>query len=96
MRTIPLVLAVLFALPACGQQSGSPDLWASSAISKAKQRGELIVVLEAEFPPFETIDKSGELVGFDVDFARLLAKEMEIGVRFLNVKWKGITDTLPI
>ena len=91
---LSLLVFASFLLPGCGQPSGSLQLWKSSTISHAKERGKLIVALEAEFEPFEYIDKNGELVGFDVDLARILGDEMDISVEFTNISFEGIIDTL--
>lgn len=40
------------------------------------QRGKLIVGVSSEAPPFGFIDEKGELSGFDIDVARLIAKSM--------------------
>jgi len=91
---ISLCLSALVFLAACGGPSQSASLWKNSTISQAKERGKLIVALEAEFEPFEYIDKTGTLVGFDVDLARILAAEMDIAVEFMNVDFDGIIDSL--
>ncbi len=92
LRASSLVLALL--LTSCGQSNlGSTDLWKTSTINKAKERGRLRVAMEPEFPPFESV-KNGELVGFDVDLARILAQEAEIEVEFVQVSWDGIIGTL--
>ena len=92
--SICLALLACLSLPACGEPSGSFGLWKGSTINQAKERGKLIVALEAEFEPFEYIDESGTLVGFDVDLARILASEMEIEVEFMNVAWDSIIPSL--
>ena len=91
-----LLLASSLALgvSACGGPSQSTTLWKSSTIRQAKERGRLIVALEPEFKPFEYVDESGTLVGFDVDLARILAAEMKIDVEFVRVKWESIMATL--
>lgn len=38
---------------------------------------ELIIGTNANFPPFESIDDKGSLVGFDIDFGRSLAKYLD-------------------
>lgn len=40
------------------------------------KRGKMIVGVSSEAPPFGFIDESGELVGFDIDIARLIAKSL--------------------
>jgi arginine transport system substrate-binding protein len=37
---------------------------------------ELIVGLESGYPPFEFVDTHGEVIGFDVDIARLIASKL--------------------
>lgn len=91
LRLVPTLLLVLL-LSACGNP-GTTDLWGSSTINKAKERGRLRIAMEPKFPPFESI-KGGELVGFDVDLGRILAAEAEIEVEFLQVDFDGIIGML--
>lgn len=76
------LLGPLATLAACGR--GAPahgNLWETSAIHQASRRGELVVLMEAQFKPF-TFKEDGVLKGFDVDLGRLLADEMGVKVRF--------------
>lgn len=43
---------------------------AEDLLDQVKQRGTLRVGLEGTFPPFNSKNPQGELVGFDVDIAR--------------------------
>lgn len=45
-----------------------------SRLDEILARGKLIVGVTSEAPPFGFIDEKGELVGFDIDIAKLLAK----------------------
>lgn len=45
-----------------------------SKLDQVIQRGKVIVGVTSEAPPFGFVDEKGELVGFDIDIARLLAK----------------------
>lgn len=91
-----LLWACLLALLAgCGQRGGDkPDLWEHAAIRKAQERGRLRVALEPEFPPFEYVDERGELAGFDVDLARMIAGELGVPVEFQQVNFNSIILTL--
>jgi ABC-type amino acid transport substrate-binding protein len=52
-------------------------------IARIVNRGELVVsMLAADNPPFFSVNKSGDLVGTDVDLAKLIAKELGVPVRF--------------
>lgn len=51
-------------------------------IARIVNRGELVIaMLAADNPPFFSV-KQGELVGTDVDLARLIGKELGVPVRF--------------
>ena len=57
----------------------TPDL-----LDSVKARGTLRVALEGTYPPFNFKDKkTGELAGFDVEFARALADKLGVKVEFV-------------
>jgi polar amino acid transport system substrate-binding protein len=70
------------------------DLWENAVIRQAKERGKLVVAMEPTFRPFEWKDDQDALVGFDVDLARLIGKELGVEVEFLSVVWDSIIPTL--
>lgn len=47
---------------------------ANSRLDQILARGKLIVGVSSEAPPFGFVDDKGELVGFDIDIARLVAE----------------------
>lgn len=84
LRLLALCLSAALLLPACGHRDpdgGARDLWASSTIRQAKDRGKLVVLMEAQFKPF-TYKEAGELKGFDVDLGREIAAELKVDVEF--------------
>jgi polar amino acid transport system substrate-binding protein len=86
------LLALL--LGACGRPPEATNLWEASVIRKAKERGRLVVALEPEFQPFEYLDERGEIVGFDVDLARELGRDLGVPVEFRKVAWETISAEL--
>ncbi len=65
------ILAILFAaLPASAPAVQAED----SLLDTVLERGKVIVGVSSEAPPFGFIDEDGELVGFDIDIAKLIAK----------------------
>lgn len=46
----------------------------ASRLDEILSRGKLIVGVSSESPPFGFVDEKGELVGFDIDIAKLIAK----------------------
>lgn len=62
---------------ASAQQSGAPAAASGkSKLDEIRARGKIIVGVTSEAPPFGFIDDKGELVGFDIDIAKLFAKEI--------------------
>jgi polar amino acid transport system substrate-binding protein len=64
-----------------------------SAIEQALKRGGLRVGMST-FVPWAMTDKSGKLVGFEIDVATRLAKDLDLKVEFVPTKWAGIIPAL--
>jgi polar amino acid transport system substrate-binding protein len=48
------------------------------------------VGLNAEYPPFESVDASGNIVGFDPDIIAAIAEEAGFEFELVNTRWDGI------
>jgi polar amino acid transport system substrate-binding protein len=103
-RILPVVL-LLTACGAEGPQQGTSPLPSSCessgvaapagpTVEGVKKRGALVVALEAEFKPFEYLNEKGEIAGFDVDLARILARELGVKLEIRNVAWESIIPEL--
>lgn len=75
-------------------QAADQALWEKSTLNQIVKRGELRVGIEAGYLPFEMRDKRGEIIGFDVDLAKLMARYMGVKVTFVNTQWDGIIPAL--
>lgn len=53
----------------------------------------LLVGVDDTYPPMEYVE-NGELVGFDIDFAKALAEEMGVDIKFVSTGWDGIFANL--
>ena len=85
-----LTYVLLWAGTACANPASSD----SPTLQQIKQRGELRVGLETGYMPFEMRDKSGEIIGFDVDLAKLLARKLGVKLTLVNISWDGIIPAL--
>jgi len=68
-------------------------LTAESTIEQALKRGTLRVGMST-FVPWAMKDKTGNLVGFEIDVASRLAKDLGLKVEFVPTQWAGIIPAL--
>lgn len=65
-----------------------------SAVNAIKQKGKLVVGTATGYYPFEMTDKNGQLVGFDIEVAKALGKELGVEVEFQNYAFSGLIPAL--
>ena len=81
---------ILSTLLLCGLANAAP----TSTLDAVLERGVLRVGFDAGYQPFEMTNKQGQYIGFDVDLAKMVAKEMGVKVEFVNTAWDGIIPAL--
>lgn len=54
----------------------------------------LNVGTDATYEPFESVDESGNYVGFDMELIKLIADEMKMELKLQNIGWDGIIPGL--
>jgi hypothetical protein len=65
--------------------------WGADLLDTAKARGTLRIAMEGTYPPFNFKDqKTGQLAGYDVDVARLLAAKLGLKPEFVSTEWAAI------
>ncbi|GGX83131.1 transporter substrate-binding domain-containing protein [Vogesella alkaliphila] len=55
---------------------------------------KLVIATDATYPPFEYVDASGKVAGFEVDFAYALCKAMATPCEVINQPWDGLIPGL--
>ncbi|HEB49933.1 MAG TPA: transporter substrate-binding domain-containing protein [Desulfobulbus sp.] len=68
-------------------------LAAESTIEQIARRGVIRVGMDI-FVPWAMKNRKGELIGFEIDVARQLAKDMGVEVEFVPTRWSGIIPAL--
>lgn len=70
------------------------EIFQASTLDRIIKRNKLIVGMEVEFFPFEYADEKGNPIGFDVDIARLAAKELGVEIEIKDIEWTGLIPSL--
>jgi polar amino acid transport system substrate-binding protein len=93
-----LIFIFILSFSSCEQEDkakeAAPQPAAEDAINTILKRGKLLVGLEAGYMPFEMRSKEGEVIGFDVDMTKAMAKAMGVEIEFVNTNWDGIIPAL--
>lgn len=89
-----ICLMLAFSIPTTFAASNvQKELAQTSTIEKVLRRGKLKVGMST-FVPWAMQSKTGEWVGFEIDVARRLAKDMGVEVEFIPTKWDGLIPSL--
>ncbi len=89
MKQVKLLIACLLALCVI-----LPGVAAADTLDDILKRGTLRVGMEPGYMPFEMTNKKGEIVGFDVDMAKRMAKAMGVKLELVSTAWDGIIPAL--
>lgn len=60
------------------------------ALARIQAKGEITVALEGTWSPWGYHDQSGELVGYDVEVARLIGEKLGVKVTFVEGEFNGL------
>lgn len=98
-----LIIALVLIVAACGAQPELPESssnekngneMSGDTLTQIKEKGVLTIGLDDTFPPMEYRNDKNELVGFDIDFAEAIGKELGVKVNFVPSAWDGILPGL--
>ncbi len=85
---LALFLAALLLTAGCG------GLHDGKGLKRIQEAGVLRVAMDPSFPPFESINGEGEIVGLDVDMAKALGERLGVKVEFVTTTYDGLYDAL--
>ena len=88
-------MVLLLLLGGCAQMnSNTSRISASPVIDRIVQRGELVVGMAGNMPPLNMTTKEGELIGYEVDLARAMAKAMGVRAKFEVIPFAELLPAL--
>jgi polar amino acid transport system substrate-binding protein len=106
MMALLLVITTVVFAAGCAEQAEGTAEGATEESAPAEEgasiegdasSGEMptyIVGTEAQFPPFEIVDSSGNVVGFDVDLLNAIAEDQGFKVEYLDQDFAGLIPAL--
>jgi polar amino acid transport system substrate-binding protein len=62
--------------------------------AQAKDWKTVRIGMDATYAPFESVNEKGEIIGFEVDYAKALCAKMQLTCTFQNQDWDGIIPSL--
>ena len=87
------ILAVFFLFVGVIQSASALESVSHSSFNKIRERGVLRVGI-SPFTPWAFKDKDGKLVGFEIDVAKKLAKDMGVTPKFISYDWEKLIPAL--
>ncbi len=89
MKQVKFLIAGLLALALV-----LPSIATADTLDEIQDRGILRVGMEPGYMPFEMTNQRGDIIGFDVDMAKGMAKAMGVKLELVSTAWDGIIPAL--
>jgi ABC-type amino acid transport substrate-binding protein len=101
------ILALGVAMTGCSTQASVPAAPAATEAVTApategqlaliKEKGKIVLGTSADYPPYEfhkTIDGKDTIVGFDIEIAKAVAKDLGVELEIVDMKFEGLLPAL--
>lgn len=87
-KLVALLLTVVLTvgLSACGKKE--------TTIDKIKKSGKIVLGTSPDYPPYEFINSKKEIVGFDIEIAKQIAKDLGVKLEIKDMEFKGLLAAL--
>src|SRR4051794_28193663 len=98
-----LLIVSLVALTACGSKSSNASqgnkennktVEGANALDRVKSSGKLVVGTTGNYRPFSYMDSHNKLIGYDIEWANAIAKELGVKVEFVTGQFSGLIPGL--
>ena len=87
--------SLLLFLTGCAQMnSNTANTAVSPVIDRIQQRQELVVGMAGNMPPLNMTTKEGELIGYEVDLAKAMAKGMGVNAKLAVIPFAELLPAL--
>ncbi len=80
------ILANTILLTGCGASKSSKD----DLLAEIQSKGKITFAMEGQWAPWTYHDESGDLVGFDTEVGKAIAKKLNVEAEFVEGEWDGL------
>jgi polar amino acid transport system substrate-binding protein len=102
--SVIMILTMLLTFAACGAKATSgtaptDEQKTATKIEKIKAKGKLVLGTSADYPPYEfhkAINGKDEIVGFDIEIAKVIAKDLGVELEIKDMKFDGLLAALVV
>lgn len=88
-RILILLFIFIFAISCSKTENTAQTSAADNSLQKVKENGKLVLGLDDTFAPMGFRDENGDIVGFDIDLAREVAKRLGVELEAKPVDWSS-------
>lgn len=88
---VVLVISMMITMVACGSASDTNKL------DEIKENGKIVLGTAADYPPYEfhkIIDGEDQIVGFDIEIAKEIAKEIGVELEIIDMRFEGLLPAI--
>ncbi|MGN0295258.1 MAG: amino acid ABC transporter substrate-binding protein [Lachnospiraceae bacterium] len=86
--SVMLCAAVLTGCSQSGEETAVLEKF--DLLSQIQERGEIVIAMEGTWAPWTYHDEADELVGYDVEVAKLVAEKLGVKPVFVESEWDGL------
>ncbi len=84
-----LVLVIGMFASGCGKKGNTDEVTVDdTSLTDIQAKGTLVIGCDDEFPPMGFRDESGEVTGFDIELAKLVAEKLGVEAVVQPIDWK--------
>ncbi|OGO78023.1 MAG: amino acid ABC transporter [Clostridiales bacterium GWB2_37_7] len=103
--TVLLILAMVLSFAACSAKPAGEvapaeeQKAAATKLEQIKAKGKIVLGTSADYPPYEfhkSINGKDEIVGFDIEIAKTIAKDLGVELEIKDMKFDGLLAALVV
>lgn len=90
-----LAISMLFVFASCGQTEETTG--EGGKLAEIQDKGKIVLGTSADYPPYEfhkLIDGKDQIVGFDIEIAKIIAEELGVELQIIDMKFEGLLAAL--